>query len=92
MISMTVDRLQFGRKLGFGRNAVVRQLFAHRLQDVEYDLVDDGRFPLLINSPEQGADSVEYFADAMVQQIDRDAVAARKILGVAARTRTGVPA
>jgi riboflavin kinase/FMN adenylyltransferase len=30
--------------------------------------------------------------DAMVQQIDRDAIAARKILGVAARTRTGVPA
>ena len=29
---------------------------------------------------------------AMVQQIDRDASAARKILGVAARARTGVPA
>jgi riboflavin kinase/FMN adenylyltransferase len=29
---------------------------------------------------------------AMVQQNDRDAIAARKILGVAARTRTGVPA
>jgi riboflavin kinase/FMN adenylyltransferase len=29
---------------------------------------------------------------AMVQQIDRDAIAARKILGVAARARTGVPA
>jgi riboflavin kinase/FMN adenylyltransferase len=30
--------------------------------------------------------------DAMVQQIDRDAIAARKILGVAARARTGVTA
>jgi len=30
--------------------------------------------------------------DVMVQQIDRDAIAARKILGVAAHTRTGVPA
>ena len=62
---MAVDTLQFGRKLGFGCNAVVLQLFAHRLQDVEYDLVDEGRLSFLINSPEQGADSVEYFADAM---------------------------
>jgi len=39
--------------------------FAHRLQDVEYDLVDDGRFSLLVNSPEQGADSIEDLADVM---------------------------
>jgi hypothetical protein len=56
LVPMAIDTLQFGRKRGFDRNAVVRQLFAHRLQYVEYDFVDDSRFSFLINSAERSVE------------------------------------